>query len=204
FYNPYVLPGTSTIQESFFNSTIYKLLYYHAPEPKLPPNQYNNLNYNLYTQMSKNKYPLVIGGNETPQTTYIYLSSWTAGFRTLNHFKPVFISSNGLVKIYEIDYSILDSKLDINDLTVYNDSTGVLNISNTGLTKYNITQILSNGTSCTPVNITLPISLAPGETKEINFNVTQTVSVGDKLIIRIVTSIPDFYVEKIVTVKAKP
>jgi dolichyl-diphosphooligosaccharide--protein glycosyltransferase len=203
FYNPYVLPGTSTIQEAFFNSTIYKLLYYHAPEPKIHPNYYNSLNRNLYTQMSNNKYPLVIGGNETFQTTYIYLwSSWTAGFRALNYFKPVFISSNGLVKIYEIDYSILDSKLNINSLKVYNDSTGVLNISNTGLTTYNITQILSNGTSCT-LNIPLPISLMPGETKEITFNVPQTVNEGDKLIIRIVTSIPDFYVEKIVTVEAK-
>jgi len=203
FYNPYTLPGTSPIQETFFNTTIYKLLYYHAPDPTVSPYQYNTLNKNLLNQMRNNKYPLVIGGNETFNSTYVYLwSSWTAGYKKLNYFKPVFISSNGLIKIYEIDYTVLDSSLNITSASVYNNSTGVISLNNTGTTTYNITQILSNGTSCGNLNVSLPTSLAPGESITINFTVPQSVSVGDALIIKVATSIPDFYSEISITVKS--
>ncbi|MEM2144001.1 MAG: hypothetical protein QW279_01450, partial [Candidatus Jordarchaeaceae archaeon] len=201
FYNPYALPNTSPLLEPFFNTTLYKLLYYHAPNPKIPTYQYNALNYNLLTQMSTYKYPLVIGANETLSSAYPYFgSSWTAGYRQLNYFKPVFISSNGLLKIYEIDYTVLDSGLNITNATVYANKTGTLTLKNTGTTTYNITQIFSNDSSCTATS--LPLSLAPEETIEINFTLpeTQSISVGDALIIKVKTSIPDFYVQRNVTV----
>lgn len=199
FYNPYALPGTSAIQEAFFNTTIYKLLYYHAPDPYAT--EYSNLEKYLYNQMSNNKYPLVHGGNESASDYPYPFSTWEAGYRSLNHFKPVFISSNGLVKIYEIDYTILDSGLNITDLAVYNDSTGNLSLNNTGTTTYNITQILSNESVPTYLNVTLPVSLAPGESININFTVPQSVSVNDTLVINVDTSILDLYAQKLITVK---
>jgi asparagine N-glycosylation enzyme membrane subunit Stt3 len=201
FYNPYALPGTSPILEPFFNTTIYKLLYYHAPDPKTPPSQYNTLNNGLLTQMNTYKYPLVIGANETLQSAYPYLwYSWTAGNRTLNYFKPVFISSGGVIKIYEIDYTVLDSGLSITSATVYSNKTGTLTLNNTGTTTYNIENILSNYSNCTILSPSLPLSLAPKSTITINFTVPQTVNVNDTLIIKVTTSIPDFYAQKTVIV----
>jgi len=201
FYNPYALPGTSPIQPAFFNTTIYKLLYYHAPNPNTPTSQYNTLNTNLLNQMATYKYPLVIGGNETIQTAYPYLwAYWTAGNISLNYFKPVFISSSGLVKIYEIDYSILDSGLNITSATVYANKTGTLTLKNIGTTTYNITKIFSNDSLCTGISPLLPLSLGPSETTTINFTVPQNVNANDTLIIKVATSIPDFYAQKTITV----
>ncbi len=203
FYNPYALPGTSPIREAFFNTTIYKLLYYHAPNPFTT--QYSNLERYLVNQMQTYDYPLVIGGNETEtgDNPYPYpLSNWEAGYRSLNYFKPVFISSGGLVKIYEIDYSILDSGLNVTDVAVYNDSTGVISLNNTGTTTYNIMEILSNDTACINLNVTLPISLAPGETVNISYIVPQAVNENDTLIIKVETSILDFIAQILVTVGA--
>jgi hypothetical protein len=195
FYNQYVLPGTSPIQPDFFNTTIYKLLYYHSPDPNT--NQYNTLNYNLNNYMRSSNYPYVIGGNESA-STYPYVSGWPAGYKNLNYFKPVFISSAGLIKIYEIDYSILDSGLNITNAAVYTNKTGTLTLNNTGTTTYNITQILSNDTSCTAPS--LPLSLAPAGTIAINFTVPQSVISGNTLIMKVATSIPDFYAQTTVTV----
>lgn len=203
FYNPYALPGTSPIQELFYNTTIYKLLYYHAPNPDISPSQYNTLNYNLYYQMSTYKYPLVIGGNETFDSAYPYLwYSWTAGYRQLNYFKPVFTSSSGLVKIYEIDYTVLDSGLNITSATVYANKTGTLTLHNIGTTTYNITQIFSNDSLCTATS--LPLSLAPEAITEVNFTLPaeQSINVGDTLIIKVKTSIPGFYAQINVTVES--
>ncbi|MGQ9720374.1 MAG: STT3 domain-containing protein [Candidatus Jordarchaeum sp.] len=203
FYNPYVLPGASPIQEAFFNTTIYKLLYYHAPDPNTSPYQFSqySLDYTLYHQMYNYKYPLVKGANETAQQAYPYLSSWTAGFRDLNYFKPVFISSNGLVKIYEIDYSVLDSGLNIITVDVYSNRTGFISLNNTGITTYDIKLMSSNSSVITDLNVSLPISLAPNETLNIKFTVPQSVNVGGTLIIKVHTSIPDFYAQMNVTVK---
>lgn len=199
FYNPYVLPGTSPILPAFFNTTIYKLLYYHSPDPATPTSQYNSLSGNLINYMQSSSYPLVIGGNES-SSVYQYIPSWSAGFENLNYFKPVFTSSAGMIKIYQIDYSVLDSGLNITNAAVFANKTGSVTLNNTGTTTYNITQILSNNTLITSLNTTLPLSLAPAEMTTISFTVPQSVIAGDTLIIKVATSIPGFFEQETVTV----
>jgi dolichyl-diphosphooligosaccharide--protein glycosyltransferase len=201
FYNQYALPGTSPILPAFYNTTIYKLLYYHSPFPNIPTSDYDTLNGELYSYMSSESYPLVIGANETPSSAYPYIPSWPAGYENLTYFTPVFISSEGLIKIYQINYAVLNSGLNITSATVSSTTqNGTVTLNNTGTTTYDITQILSNNTDVTSPNATLPLSLAPAQTITISFTMPQIVYAGNITIIQADTSIPDFYAQTTVTV----
>lgn len=105
-----------------------------------------------------------------------------------------------MIKIYQIDYSVLDSGLNITNAAVFANKTGSVTLNNTGTTTYNITQILSNNTLITSLNTTLPLSLAPAEMTTISFTVPQSVIAGDTLIIKVATSIPGFFEQETVTV----
>lgn len=187
YYTP-TLTGT-VYTPKFFNMTLYKLLYYHDPSPNIYP-LYSSLvlDYALYDYMKQNKYPLVISYDEVGRPPGWY-SGWESGFSVLNHFKPVFISSNHLVKIYEINYSILDANMEVS-ASVYTTGNGTLEIRNTGLVSFNVTGVYLNGTSCSisPSSV----FVGPGETVTIDFTSGLTLKSGESVPLKIITSIPDF------------
>jgi len=200
-YEYYIPTLTGTIYTpKFFNMTLYKLLYYHDPSPDVYPYYTKKiLDYALHTYMDQNKCPLVVSYDEVENPPGWY-PGWKYGFSVLKHFKPVFISSNHLVKIYEIDYSILNATMEITNASVYTNGSGTVEIRNTGLTSFNVTAIYVNGTLC---NIST-ISVRPGETASIFFTSGQSFKSGEIVPLKIVTSIPDFTREINIEVSASP
>ncbi|MEM3663051.1 MAG: STT3 domain-containing protein [Candidatus Jordarchaeales archaeon] len=198
YYTP-TLTGT-IYTPKFFNMTLYKLLYYHDPSPDVYPS-YSKLilDYALHNYMDQNKYPLVISYDEARSPPGWY-SWWKHGFSVLNHFKPVFISSNHLVKIYKIDYSILDANMDIVNASIYTNGSGTVEIRNTGLVPFNVTRLYVNGTSCS----ISAVSIGPGETATIPFNSGLSLESGKSVPLKIETSIPEFTREINVEVSAPP
>lgn len=61
-------------------------------------------------------------------------------------FIPTYISALGLVKLYKIDYTILDSKFTINDAEVFENGYATFNLRNTGTKDLFIKSININGT----------------------------------------------------------
>nr|HDO80874.1 hypothetical protein [Candidatus Bathyarchaeota archaeon] len=200
FYTPweyeYYAPTPTGVKylPSFFNMTLYKLLYYHDPNPENPSQ--NALEYRLYSYMQDNGYPLVIGYNEVGNPPGWY-PNWQHGFSVLKHFKPVFISSNHLVKIFEIDYSILDANMSVESVSIDASGNGVARIVNNGKVAFNVTGIYLNGTACDFSGVTIQ----PGESVELSFKASGlTLNSGDKVPLKIVASIPDLEREMEVTV----
>ncbi len=200
FYTPweyeYYTPTLTGVvyTPKFFNMTLYKLLYYHDPPPDYSYYE-KTIDYALYTYMRDNKYPLVISYDEAESPPGWY-SGWPHGFSVLKHFKPVFISSNHLVKIYEIDYSILDAGIGIASVSVNTTGDGSVEILNIGNVPFRVEGIFLNNTSCNFSSV----SISPGEKVSIQFTSNLSLNSGVSVPLKIVTSIPDLEREFNVTV----
>lgn len=195
YYTP-TLTGT-IYTPKFFNTTLYKLLYYHDPPPEVYPVYSEKiLDYQLYQYMKQNNFPLVISYREVEAKPGWY-SGWS-NFSILKYFKPVFISSNHLVKIYEIDYSILDANMNIT-ASVYTNGSGLVHVQNIGRVSFNVTAVYLNNTLC---NIS-PVKVNPGEIIQVPFTSNLTFEIGVHVPLKIETSIPDFTREIIVEVTSE-
>jgi dolichyl-diphosphooligosaccharide--protein glycosyltransferase len=116
------LNQTTGPTDKFFDSLIYKLLFYKEPGTydfaSQVLQQMNNLGYPTYQAYPSSQRWKFIGGD----TQYPM-------------FDVTYVSSNALVKIFELDYTILDMSLDVINTTTYtfNDKTvTLLEVENNG------------------------------------------------------------------------
>ncbi|MEJ2277713.1 MAG: hypothetical protein P8Y70_08195 [Candidatus Lokiarchaeota archaeon] len=131
--------STGYYRNNWFQSTLVKLLFYGVPTD---PSNYKQgtliYNYAHYIQNTKDAY-----GN-----------TWASHIPTNGNydfkvFDPAHFSTNGLVKIYKIDYTALDSNFTIQDPKVYNNGIATFNLQNTGTRNLTISNIQINGKNYT-------------------------------------------------------
>jgi len=109
-----------------------------------------------------------------------YGNLWTShetvnGQYDLQFFTPTYFSLNRLVKIYKVDYSALDSFVEVEDTHLDTDGFGSAVITNTGENDFDVSGVaLDDGALVQPMNYTLEDSinptLQPGESRNIWFD----------------------------------
>jgi len=169
-----------------FKSTIYKLLFYDEPNAQSPYNYY----YSLMSKMSRYGYIAYnpgwgLTGNR---------SLWKLAERV---FIPVFISTNRFVKIYRVDYRVLDtneSSVNISVEEIYKNGTIVLKVNNTSPNKIRIKEVRLDGIMCNVSliegNVTEEVIIDVHEARNIRIVPVSEVEAPEHIIIKIET--PDY------------
>ena len=71
----------------------------------------------------------------------------TNGFYDFDVFKPVHFSPGGMVKLFQVDYTALESSFTLSEPQVFDNGYGQVLIENTGTRDLNITDVFVNGLS---------------------------------------------------------
>ncbi|NHJ24052.1 MAG: hypothetical protein EAX89_05725, partial [Candidatus Lokiarchaeota archaeon] len=71
----------------------------------------------------------------------------TGGNYDFKVFRPAYISTNGLVKLFKLDYTALESDFEIKEPAIYDTGFGTLKLNNTGSKDIEITDVKVNGES---------------------------------------------------------
>ena len=124
-------------ENNWFESTLVKLMFYGIPTAQITESPTNFMEYyqqQIYARQDAN-------GNT-------YASHIPEdGLYDFIVFRPAYISRFGLVKLFKLDYTALESDFEIQDPAVYNSGFGTLKINNLGSKDLEITQVLVNGKS---------------------------------------------------------
>jgi dolichyl-diphosphooligosaccharide--protein glycosyltransferase len=133
----YVNTTSGRYRDNWFDSTLVKLLFYGVPTD---PSQYQQgtLVYNYANAVQNNK-----DDNGNNWATHIPAN----GNYDLKAFIPAHFSTNGLVKLYKLDYTALDSNFKIEEPKVYDNGIATFKLENTGKENLTITNIQLNGQS---------------------------------------------------------
>ncbi|MFX1486531.1 MAG: STT3 domain-containing protein [Promethearchaeota archaeon] len=161
----------------FFQSLIYKLVFYEEP---------GDYYYSSYVEqiMSQQGYPSYVGWPSSPEWRFIGAEAiWPA-------FSETYVSTNHLVKIFELNYDVLDYNLTITDTDIYritteNKTAALVDVKNSGSLPMNVdlnaSNVLANGTAISDMGGSAQIAegssyLLPGETcvVKINFGINAT------------------------------
>jgi len=112
----------------FYDTLLYKLLFYREPGNYELAQYVSNI-------MDQQNYPKYQSYPSSLRWRFIGQdSSWPI-------YKEAFISSHYLVKIYEVDYSILDTNLTITNVSIYSvddKTTAIVTVKNTGLIPFTV------------------------------------------------------------------
>ncbi len=132
----YINSTSGKYENSWFDSMLFKLMVYSEPTDTSVTGGTNTLpgyyaNY-INTQKDDN-------GN----TYASHIPSY--GLYDFKVFKPAYFSRNGLIKIYKIDYTALDSSFSIEDPKIFNSGYGTFVLHNTGTREIDINQVSING-----------------------------------------------------------
>ncbi|MFX0011158.1 MAG: STT3 domain-containing protein, partial [Candidatus Hermodarchaeota archaeon] len=124
-------------ENSWFDSTLVKLMFYGIPTDQLTTDPQNFMQY--YQQQ-------IYSRKDASGNTYVSHIP-DGGQYDFIVFRPAYISSNGLVKLFKLDYTALESDFEIKDPAIYDSGFGTLKINNLGSKDLQITQVLVNGKS---------------------------------------------------------
>ncbi|MHA1257681.1 MAG: hypothetical protein ACTSPS_19015, partial [Promethearchaeota archaeon] len=132
-------------RDDWFDSTLVKLMFYDEPTSASGVNP--NTDYLRWYYASQ------IGGNPS-QGISARLDDegdeWkdhipSNGQYDFKVFKPAYFSKNGLVKLYKLDYTALDSSFSIQSPNVYDTGYASCQLKNTGITDLAIKNVTING-----------------------------------------------------------
>ncbi|MGV9174053.1 MAG: STT3 domain-containing protein, partial [Promethearchaeia archaeon] len=185
----YTNSSSGDYRENWFNSQLVRLMFYGEPtdvQQIQDPNA-NYLKYHYASQIggdpSRNVQPRKDDdGNE-----------WKShipdnGMYDLKVFQPEYFSSNGMIKIFKMDYTALESSFSIKEPKVYTDGHATLRLKNTGTKDLDITNLTINKENynfsmSNPGSKTVKeegeeiIWVDPGETPSFNKNDVVNISV---------------------------
>ncbi len=168
-----------------FKSTIYKLLFYDEP------NAQSNYYYSLMSKMSRYGY---IAYNPGLWGLTSNRSLWKLAEKV---FIPVFISTNRFVKIYRVDYRVLDtneSSVNISVEKICNNGTIVFKVNNTSPNKIKIKEIRLDGIICNVSliegNVTGEVIIDAHEARSIKAVPVSEIETPEYMLIKIET--PDY------------
>ena len=121
----------------WFQSTLVKLMFYGLPTA---PYTGDITNFVYYYQNQIN--------TRTDNEDNLWSTNIPAnGAYEFNVFKPAYTSSLGMVKLFKVDYTALDSSFEIRDPEVFDSGYATLNLVNTGLKDLEILDVQVNGQS---------------------------------------------------------
>ena len=176
--------------DTFFNSTIYKLLFYREPDPE--PNKYRD---SLINFMIRFRY-LAYYRDPYGQIPDVDPQHW-ALFEKI--FKPIYLSSNRFVKIFEVNYSILEARMEISDANLYNNGLCIVTINNTGIHSFQLSKVYVNGEHYDFEIVKGSETITPNKTVEIVIDTEKEWSIGDNATIKVVAIVKEYPGYKIST-----
>ncbi|MFO8019152.1 MAG: STT3 domain-containing protein [Promethearchaeia archaeon] len=141
----YINNTSGQYEDKWFESQLVKLMFYGEPtnvQSITDPNA-NYLKYHYASQIGGDQQRGVEPRKDDNGNT------WEShipenGEYDLKVFQPTYFSSNGMVKIYKVDYTALDSSFSIEEPQVYNDGHGTLRLENTGKKDLEIKEVEIN------------------------------------------------------------
>lgn len=175
--------------ETFFNSTIYKLLFYKEPDLQ---SKYRDI---LIGFMQQYKY-LAYYGDPYGRISNVNPKHW-ALFEKI--FKPAYFSSNRFVKIFEVNYSILEAAMEISDVNLYNNSLCFITINNTGIHDLQPSKVYVNGEYYNFEIVKGNETFASNEAIELVVDTEKEWSIGDNATIKVVVNVIEYPGYKIST-----
>ena len=131
-------PETGRMGEKWFQSQLVKLMFYGVPTNPADLEQ-NDIRMTYANTINNENNPTQDGG---VWKDYIPDN----GLYDLQIFKPTYISATGLVKLYKIDYTVLESSFLIEEAEVFENGYGTFNLKNTGTKDLFIKNVQVNGT----------------------------------------------------------
>jgi hypothetical protein len=114
-------------------------------------------------------------------------------------FKPTYLSSNRFVKIFEVNYSILEARMEISDANLYNNGLCIVTINNTGIHDLRLSKIYVNGENYDFEIVKGSETINPNETVEIVVDTEREWSIGDNATIKVVAKVIEYPGYKIST-----
>jgi hypothetical protein len=134
----YQNPNTGRMCANWFNSQLVKLMFFNVPTN--PADLQQGDIRTTYVNTINNEYnPTCEGG---VWKDYIPDN----GLYDFNIFIPTYISALGLVKLYKIDYTVLESSFVIEEAEVFENGYATFNLKNTGTKDLTIKRVKINGT----------------------------------------------------------
>jgi len=123
-----------TPTKKWFDSTLVKLMFYGLPTDPYPGDATNFVNYYQNEINNRQDADGDIWATSIPQN----------GFYDFDVFKLEHSSPLGMVKLFKIDYTALDSSFEIREPEVFDSGYAKLELANTGLKDLNITGVIVN------------------------------------------------------------
>ncbi len=121
-------------EDKWFDSTLVKLMFgYESTNPSSVPE-------NSFKQYYANEISNRIADDGRTWAEHIP----TNGAYDFKVFKPEYFSLNGLVKLYKVDYTALDSSFIIKNASVYDNEQALLTVENTGIKDLEIEKVEVN------------------------------------------------------------
>ncbi len=166
----YINETSGLYEESWFNSTIAKLMFHDEIVSTGGIGQYDAYPIQMLAAEIGGYADAGKEGKKDDNGKYWKEYPSINGDYELEFFEKAFYSANKLVKIYKIDYTPLDTSFSITDQRVDTDGIGNALITNTGLKDFSITTLNVSGEykAFTVENHGEPIK--PGESRYVWFN----------------------------------
>ena len=167
---------------TLFNSTVYKMLFYGEPDPQ---SKYLR---NLLDFMSRYKY-LAYRPDPYGSLSLIDRGHWTL-FEKI--FKPAYISSNRFIKIYEVNYSILEAKMEITNVNPYANGLFVITVNNTGIHEISLSKVRINGELYDFETINGSQRVKPKKSIDLFVDTGKEWSIGENVSIKVIANVPEY------------
>ncbi|MFX0029161.1 MAG: STT3 domain-containing protein, partial [Candidatus Hermodarchaeota archaeon] len=131
-------PNTGRMCPNWFKSQLVRLMFYGVPTDPAA----------LQTNDIRRTYAQLINNENNPTCDGKLWKDYIPdnGMYDFNIFIPTYISTLGLVKLYKIDYTILESKFIIEEPEVFESGYATFNLKNTGTKDLYIRNVKINGT----------------------------------------------------------
>jgi dolichyl-diphosphooligosaccharide--protein glycosyltransferase len=135
----YVNQTSGKYRDKWFESMLVRLLFQGLPTRNTGQYQQGTLIYHFLQQL----YNLDDTGNTW--LSHIPTNSFGIADYDFDVFELAHLSPNGLIKIYEVDYSPLDAELVISDPKIFDNGYGICHVSNNGTEELEIVGTYVNG-----------------------------------------------------------
>jgi len=175
--------------ETLFNSTVYKMLFYDEP---------NIQGRYWYTQIGPQQTPidliarwgyLVYNNDPYGRLSNVNPEHWTL-FEKI--FKPAYFSSNRFVKIFEVNYSILEAKMEIVDVKPYANGLFTITVNNTGIHEISVLKVHVNDEVYSFEIINGNQTIKPKELIDLFVDTGRNWTINDNVSIKVVASVPEY------------
>ena len=146
---------TGRMEDKWFQSQLAKLMFFGEPTSEEEANQINDFLSPVFPNIYPRIFPNQFNTNYHTEINSNYRrddngNTWKshipdAGLYDTNVFIPTYFSKYGMVKLYKIDYTVLDSSFIINNAEVFDSGYATFKLKNTGINDLLINNVQING-----------------------------------------------------------